>query len=214
MNAAPTLPALDDLVSQETFRALLEALSHPGKPVQLPPSAIDPTVPAALTVPLALADVEVRLCVATEAAQLDWGGALRGATGCVLGELEDAEMAIGLRPLTPEELRTLPRGRCDAPELGARLVLACAELRRLGGGSDSTDGAVVLTLAGPGVPGAVRLEVHGLPVEVFETLEGLNRDFPLGIDTFLVDHGGAVVGIPRSSRIVVEKGVSAWATQR
>ena len=214
MRQAPLLPVLPDRESQAAFRALLAALSRPGIPVTLPGDVVEPAVPPSISVALALVDVEVRVCVIDDVDDVDWAGALASVAGCMVGPLEEAQMTIALRAPTPDELRALSRGRADAPELGSRLLLACEQVGRLGGGEDPEQGAVVLTITGPGVDGAVRIGVGGLPVEVFETLEALNREFPMGIDTFMVASNGVVVGLPRSTRLVIERGASAWATPR
>jgi alpha-D-ribose 1-methylphosphonate 5-triphosphate synthase subunit PhnH len=45
--------------------------------------------------------------------------------------------------------------------------------------------------------------VEGAGRELFEALSGANSAFPIGIDTWLVDKEGRVVGLPRSTTIEV-----------
>lgn len=182
---------LDAHASQRTFRAMLDALARPGRTGRLhPPSG----VPAALVVALALADVDVTTHVLTGADELDWAEVLRAATGTRAVELEHADIVVALRPPTPDEIRSLRRGRPDAPELGARLSLAVESL-----GS----GDVLLTMRGPGVPVVRELEVGGVDAPVLEAIAAVNRRFPAGIDTFLVAADGVIAGIPRSTDLEV-----------
>lgn len=182
---------LDTHASQRTFRTLLDALSRPGTQGRLhPPSG----VPAALVPALALADVDVTVSVLSPGDGPDWGEVLRTATGARPVELEHADLVVALRRPTPDEVRSLRRGRTDAPELGARLSLA---VRELGAGD------VFLTLRGPGIPTVCELEVGGLEAPVFEALATANRRFPTGVDTFLVSDDCVVVGIPRSTTLEV-----------
>lgn len=182
---------LDTHASQRCFRSLLDALARPGRvgsldgPVGIPPAL----VPA-----LALADVDVTTHVLTRRGDdVDWQGVLTTATGAVAAELEQAELVVALRPPTPDEVRSLRRGRADAPELGARLSLSC---HRFGAG-------VALGFRGPGVADVEHLVVEGLEPEVFEAVAAANRRFPAGIDTFLVTDDLAVAGIPRSTELTV-----------
>lgn len=192
--AAPQLAAdarLDTFSSQRTFRSLLDALSRPGRLSRLhPPSGI----PAALLPALALVDVDVTACVLTTSESADLGAVLATATGARLVPMEQADVVVALRPPTPDEIRSLRRGRADAPELGARLSVACTKV---------TGGDVQLILRGPGVPDLRTLDVGGLEPAVFDALVGVNRQFPTGIDTFLVADDGTVAGIPRSTNLEV-----------
>lgn len=182
---------LDTHASQRTFRALLDALARPGRVGALELRA---PVPPALLPALALADVDVTTCLLTRRGEdTDWQAVLTTATGAVAAELEEADIVVALRAPTPDEVRSLRRGRADAPELGACLTLA---FRRLGAG-------LWLGLRGPGVPGAERLLVEGLEPEVFEALAAANRRFPAGVDAFVVAEDGAVAGLPRSTDLTV-----------
>lgn len=195
---------LDTFSSQRTFRALLDALARPGVPVALP--ALDPDLPPALVLPLALADVEISVAVLAAPESLDWAMGIVRATGCRVAELEHADLVVALRPPTPEEVRSLRRGSALAPEDGARVAVAVDAF--------PTEGAALLaSLEGPGIATTQSLGVDGLPVEVLETLVAVNARFPAGVDTYLFSIDGAVVGLPRTTRIRIERGSSTWATQ-
>jgi alpha-D-ribose 1-methylphosphonate 5-triphosphate synthase subunit PhnH len=196
-----TIAPLDHAGSQATFRVLLDALSRPGTVHALPTGLVDVDVPAAVLVPLALADLEVALAV-LEPAGPDWAGALRAATGARAVESERADLVLALRAPRPDEVRGLRRGTTDRPDLACRLVLACDHVGQ---------GGTVLELTGPGVDGSASLAVDGVPVETLEALVAVNRRFPVGVDTFLVDTAGQVAGLPRSTTVRITSGAGAWA---
>lgn len=181
---------LDVHASQRAFRALLDALARPGLPTLVDaPSG----VPAALVPALALADVDLTVCV-LGGGNPRWEEVVSIATGARAVELEQADLVVALRAPTPDEVRSVRRGRADAPEQSAWLALGCEAIGR---------GPVQIELRGPGVPDARAVAVAGVPAEVFDALVGINRSFPAGVDTFLVAADGTVVGIPRSSSIEV-----------
>lgn len=202
-----TLRPLDHTVSQATFRVLLDALARPGTVHHLPLGAVDVDVPAAVLVPLALADLEVDLTV-LEPAGPDWAGALGQATGARAVASESADLVLALRPPRPDEVRGLRRGTIDRPDLACRLVLACD---RIDTGAVTGGQTAVLDLTGPGVDGSAELSVSGVPVETLEALVAVNRKFPLGVDTFLVDTDGHVAGLPRSTAVRITSGAGTWA---
>ncbi|TQM04035.1 phosphonate C-P lyase system protein PhnH [Pseudonocardia kunmingensis] len=196
------LHPLDHVGSQRVFRVLLDALSRPGTIGALPTELLGAAdAPAALLVPLALADLEVTLGV-LEPAGAGWAGALAAATGARPAPAEEADLVLALRAPRPDEVRGLRRGTPDRPDRACRLVLSCAAL--------GPEGDVRCALTGPGVDGAAELGVGGLPVETVEALVAVNRAFPLGVDAFVVAADGRVAGLPRSTRVRVRAGAGSW----
>lgn len=200
---------LDHTASQRVFRVLLDALARPGTVRALPADVLDVDVPAALLVPLALADLEVSLATLAPA-EPDWAGALVAATGARPAPPERADMVLALRPPRPDEVRGLRRGTPDRPDLACRLMLACDRLD--GGDSGVGEHDVSCDLTGPGVDGTTVLGVSGLPVEALEALIAVNQRFPLGVDTFLVTTDGHVAGLPRSTRVRIRSGAGTWGS--
>ena len=181
--------ALDTFVSQRTFRVLLDALAHPGRLLELPEEAWAPGLPAALAVPLALADIGQRVAV-VGADVARWAEHLSGATSCALVEPADADEVVVLDHATPALVASLRRGTPLSPERGCRLVLACTSL--------GPGGPVRLGLRGPGVATSAELGVAGIDAGVFVALAEANLAFPTGVDCFLVARDGALAGLPRS----------------
>jgi alpha-D-ribose 1-methylphosphonate 5-triphosphate synthase subunit PhnH len=178
----PLVPVLDGDTSQRTFRAVLDALARPGRPTRLP--AAD--VPAALLPVLALADLDTPVCVLGDDA---WEGAITTATSAPAVPLGAARLVAALRPLAAGELATVRTGTAAAPEEAALVALAVPAL----------DGGPALTLTGPGVAGTRAVAPRGLPPDLVATRAA--TAFPAGADLLLVTPDGAVLGLPRSTRI-------------
>jgi alpha-D-ribose 1-methylphosphonate 5-triphosphate synthase subunit PhnH len=180
------LPALDADTAQRTFRAVLDALAQPGVPAALPrPDGL----PAALLPVLALADLDTPACVLGDTVDDAWGAALATATSAPVVPLGAARLVAALRPLATGELGAVRTGSAAAPEDAALVALAVPAL----------DGGRSLTLSGPGVPGTRTAAPRGLPADLVTARAA--TAFPAGADLLLVAPDGAVLGIPRSTRI-------------
>ncbi|MBF8192228.1 phosphonate C-P lyase system protein PhnH [Nonomuraea sp. K274] len=182
--------------AQADFRVLLDVLSRPGTLGAVGRG----DGPAAIAVAAGLADVEVPTSVLTGPGDEHWANALHLATSAPPAPLETARMVVALRPPSPAEIAGLTRGDALHPEHGTRLIAAVTTLEP----PDTPGAGVVLGLSGPGVPGARRIRVTGLPGAVFAALAEANAAFPAGVDTFLVAQDGTVAGLPRSTRIEIE----------
>jgi len=189
MTATVPVAGLDTFGSQATFRALLTSLSRPGSVVDLPVPGL-----GAAVVPLALADVETTVAVVgdPEVAEI-----VVRATGAAASPVEDAELVACCGRTAPTTMARLSRGSALAPELGTKVGIDCDRL--VAGGP----GQVRLTVSGPGVEGTRRLGVDGLEAGVLEAVAAANADPPVGIDVWLVDRHGHIVGLPRSCRLEV-----------
>jgi alpha-D-ribose 1-methylphosphonate 5-triphosphate synthase subunit PhnH len=61
-------------------------------------------------------------------------------------------------------------------------------------------------VAGPGVPGSRSFGVTGLDTAVLAAIGEANQGYPAGVDTWLVAGDGTVIGLPRSSTLVLNGG--------
>jgi alpha-D-ribose 1-methylphosphonate 5-triphosphate synthase subunit PhnH len=177
---------------QETFRAVLEAMSRPGK--VLPAGATlappEPIHPALGAVCLTLLDFETPLWtdLPAEGPALRWlrfhCGAPRSRTA--------AEAAFALISRV-ENLCPLGRfhpGEQERPERGATVMVQVE-------GLEAGEG---WTLAGPGIEDKARLRVKGLPSGFREERAGMEALFPLGLD-FVFAAGERLAALPRATRI-------------
>lgn len=182
---------LRPLAARHAFGLLLDTLARPGTIAHLDVPA---SVPAALLPAATLADVEVTLAVLDDGG---WAEAVYAATGSPPADLPDADIVLALRRITADEVASLRRGSAEAPERGARLVAAVDALH-------AGDGALRLSLTGPGVPGRRAVAVDGLDAAAVSALAAANAEFPAGVDVHLVAADGALVSIPRSASVRID----------
>lgn len=200
MSSSPALSrhlALSTHESQRCFRSLLEALANPGKIVRL--NGREAAAAGAAVIALALADIDTPVAIAGDE---KLAAEVSEATRAPLVPVAEARLVALMHP-GPELVGQCQTGSAEAPELGAKVGLACSRLAPAEEGAPVPAGAVELVLKGPGVPGARRLLVEGIGRDVFDAIAGANRDFPAGFDAWLVNPEGEVVGLPRSARIEV-----------
>jgi alpha-D-ribose 1-methylphosphonate 5-triphosphate synthase subunit PhnH len=172
------------LESQACFRAVLEAMSRPGRilPVVPPPELPPGLSPAAAAVLLTLVDAATPLRLAAGAEAESW---VRFHCGCPLVVdgaafvLDPAAALLELDPGTEEE-----------PERGATLILEVASLEASAG----------WRLTGPGIEAEHRLKVAGAPAGFVADWARNRARFPCGVDAILCA-GSRIAALPRTVRI-------------
>jgi alpha-D-ribose 1-methylphosphonate 5-triphosphate synthase subunit PhnH len=185
------------------FRAALEALSHPGRPVDVPHDAQVPSRghPASAALLLALLDPDCKLWLSPSLAGSDAAAWLRFHSGCVLvDEPADAQFAWIANGDEPPVFDSFDQGSDTYPDQSTTCVM---DVPALAEGED----VGAWTLSGPGIREHAKLEVYGLPHEVAQRLVAQraanHAAFPRGIDLFLATPR-QIVGLPRSTRIELE----------
>ncbi len=186
-------PAFADpmLGAQAAFRAVLEAMSRPGRVLQagagLRPPA--PLMPAAAAVLLALADADTPLWSDAGTQAEAW---LRFHCGAPLvttpGEA-DFVLAAG----APPALSALRPGTEEKPQQGVTLVLQVAALEPGRG----------WRLTGPGIAQEHRLAVQGAPAGFVAAWAANRARFPRGVDVVLCA-GDRLAALPRT--VAIEEG--------
>jgi alpha-D-ribose 1-methylphosphonate 5-triphosphate synthase subunit PhnH len=173
--------------SQATFRALLDAMAHPG--LAYPCAVLDapsPLHPATAAAVLTLADHETPLWIDPEAtACLHWLTFHTGAPQTPSPAEAQFVLALSL-----PDLATLSNGTDEEPEASATVIL---QVRSLSSGKR-------YCLSGPGLRAPEELSVEGLPAD-FAAIWARNRgQFPRGVDLILCC-GGQIAALPRSVSI-------------
>ncbi len=188
---------------QRTFRLLIEALARPGTlqslsdPMPDVPPGVDPYI---ASVAVTLLDHEVRFATSgPTAAPLTAYIARR--TGARPAPPEEAGFLFACGHDADSPLERLPVGSLEFPEHGATVVLTVERLFAQGG-----DGASTMAVEGPGIPTVARVHARGLAPAIIEAFIDMNREYPEGIDAFLVDPDGRLVGLPRTARIGWNRG--------
>ena len=175
MLPTPT-PTIDETQANQTFDALLLALSRPGKITQLPSSGEAVIVNALLD----------RECQAFTGDPLLMPMIMR--TGAKISEITDADHVFFGEHIGLEKLRQIACGSDLYPDDGSTVVLR----GKIGQGA-------MVELTGPGVAGKERVQINGLPKGFWDVRRNLIR-YPMGFELFILDET-SVIGIPRSTAI-------------
>lgn len=174
--------------SQRVYRALLRATASPGELVRLVRSA----TAAHELVLTTLLDREVSFCaIGGRAREVEERLVL--ATGARIAALSEADFLLVLGGGSGGRVLELKRGTLEEPAEGATAIYA---VERLGGREPLT-----LSLSGPGVPGERTVTVGGLERAEAEAIRESRSSYPLGVDVYLTDLAGIVVGLPRSTPV-------------
>lgn len=192
------VPGFDNPVtgSQAVFRRALQALSMPGRPVDVPAVAKLPERGhgAAALLLLALLDSDCTLWLSTSLRGSGAQAWLRFHTGCRC--VDDPAQARFLWLAGGDEwpsLSSLDAGSDEYPDQSATCVMEVSELQR----NANRPG---WTIEGPGIDGAMPLMATGLPQDFVEQWQANHTSFPRGVDVFLCT-ATQVLGLPRSTRL-------------
>jgi len=175
-------PVLD---AQASFRAILEAMSRPGR-IQRIEARITPPAPlcaAAAAALLSLADADTPLWLDAGEGVAEW---LRFHCGApITPDIGAARfvLACGAAP----SLDALDIGTDEDPQLGATLILQVAGLVAGEG----------WRLTGPGIQHEHRLRVLDAPADLLAAWARNHALFPRGVDVLLCA-GESIVALPRS----------------
>lgn len=188
--AGTLLPGFPDPVldAQSAFRAVLEAMSRPGRVQRLPrpPAPPAPVFPAAGAVLLALVDSATPVLTDAGPEAEAW---LRFHAGCPLAG-SPAEADFVLATGTPPPLAALRAGTDEDPQLSATLILQVQALEEGSG----------WRLTGPGIEREHRLRVAGAPPGFIAERTANAALFPRGVDVILCA-GDRVAALPRTTWI-------------
>ena len=176
--------------AQRTFRLVLDAMSHPGRVVEVASAVAPPGLaPAAAAVALALCDLETPIWLDAEtSAAASW---LRFHCGTpIVGAVGEARFAFIRRLETMPALDAFALGTDEYPDRSATLVIEVAAL-------SPADG---LVLAGPGIKDTARLRADGVGPRFWRERAGLTELFPRGIDLVLTC-GRLLAALPRTTEV-------------
>jgi len=169
-------PSLAETRDNAAFDVLLWTLSRPGLPRELP----EPGEGAIIT---ALLDRE---CLVYAADPLLMPEIMR--TGAELADIEKADHVFLGAMTSADPLADIAIGSDFYPDDGATVIVRAS----IGSGA-------AVRLTGPGVDGALTLQLSGLP-DGFWKARASRLRYPMGFDLFFVD-GARVVGVPRSTTV-------------
>jgi alpha-D-ribose 1-methylphosphonate 5-triphosphate synthase subunit PhnH len=180
--------------SQATFRAVMRAMSRPGR-IERAASAVDPPPPlctAAAAACLTLADFETPIWLAGSLRASPVADFLKLHCGApIVSASNVAAFAVVDLRADALALSDFAQGTPEYPDRGATVILLCDTI-------GDEDG---LSISGPGLRGQCRIGAAPLPAD-FVGQWRRNRDaFPLGVDLILAA-GASLCCLPRSARIL------------
>lgn len=185
--------------SQAVFRTALQALSHPGRLLDMPLNMALPRGghAAAAALLLGLLDADTSVYLSPGLAGSDAAAWLRFHTGCT--EITDRGQAqfiwVGQGDDLPL-LQDLRQGSDAYPDQSATCVIEVHNLHADEAG---------WRLQGPGILGERALRVQGLAADFPAQWSRNHAGFPCGVDVFLAT-ATQIVGLPRTTRITAEEG--------
>ena len=201
-----TSPVLE---SQRTFRAVLEALGHPGRIVTLQGNAQTPpgACLSAASILLTLLDSDCSLWVDPVICSPAVKAWLTFHTGCtIIPEPGGAQFAWISDLSELPAFSTFCSGSDRYPDSSATLLINVPAITdRAIAGEES----VGLRLQGPGIPSSRTVYLPGIDfahIARFVALRAANHEiFPCGLDVYLTTPR-TIVGLPRTTRVDIARG--------
>ncbi len=200
----------ETFITQKTFRALLQAMSHPGRVYQLEQKT---EVRSQITdkynlfsVLQTLLDHEVGFCVIGKEKEYLKSN-ISELTGCPVKDISDADFIIVSDGESNGEILKAKKGSLEYPDTGATVIYSIRSLSQIPPYPPLVKGGIrgdlKLTLKGPGINGEISLFLVGVSKKEFHYLKEINSEYPLGIDSVFIDSANRIMCIPRSTRIEV-----------
>ena len=182
--------------AQQAFRAALDALSRPGRPVEFGESSAGlPLGGAVAHLLLALTDVDTPVWWQAPAeSAAHW---LRFHTGAgVAVQPLDAAFAVVAEPAAMPALDAFATGTLASPEFSTTVLIEVPSL----------DDGPALQWHGPGIRDTHRVQVAGLPPGFWAQWQANHAAFPQGVDVIFTC-GRRAIGLPRTTRVARLEGI-------
>lgn len=176
--------------AQTAFRAVLDALSRPGRQVAVGQPVKGLALgPAMAHLLLALTDDDTAVWWQhSDRAAADW---LRFHTGASQAAApEDAAFAVLAGTAGMPPLAAFAAGSVEAPERSATLLLEVASL----------DTGPAVEWRGPGILGMQTVRIAGLPDDFWAQWHASHASFPQGVD-LVFTCSSVALGLPRTTRV-------------
>ena len=187
----------DDL--QVIYRALLNAMTHPGKGHSFDsdhPDKADHWL--LLQVASCLMDHEVTFALSNQW-QEGMGRDIAEITGSQMVDWPHADFVLidgGTSHGRAEEVKV---GTLAYPDRGATILYCIPSIAE-----PSNTHPNWIRLSGPGIEHPISPKVEGLEIDEYRLLRDINSAYPLGVDAFVIKGNDTIMGLPRSTRMEVE----------
>ncbi|MBD8026968.1 phosphonate C-P lyase system protein PhnH [Ureibacillus sp. Re31] len=187
---------MDEHRTQRTFRKILEAMTFPGKIVQLEqsPNELSPLYSQTVLVCQTLLDGEVTFAVIGEKKVSQ---SIQAYTGSHEAKVEEADFIIIPNTVDSNEiadLKVAKKGDLLNPQKSATLFFEVDNLM---------DG-IQLELMGPGIKDKTVIHAD-ISKGFLKIRDELNAEYPLGIDVLFIDRSGYGMALPRTTKVTEVK---------
>lgn len=179
---------------QKVFRELLNAMANPGtiKSIALQTAKFHETYAPLTALGCTLLDNEEKMYVEKNP---KLSSELHDLTLCKAGELEEADYIFLSSQMNygslEEIMKNVKKGTYADPQDSATLVILCDEI----------EGNAGMIIKGPGVNGKMTVNVQQYVKSIVSIRQGLQIEYPLGIDLVFVTPDGKMMCIPRLCKI-------------
>jgi len=181
--------------SNAVFRALLDAMSRPGRIYDLPvnvsaPDGLNATATATL---LAMADMDTTVWLSASSATKAAGDHLKFHCGCPIStDVKQADFAVARISDDLSFVNDLAVGNAEYPDQSATLILMVDEITN----------SPSMILSGPGIKDTHSLAVKNLPESIHRWRADNHHLFPCGVDVIFASPT-RIAALPRTTRIEV-----------
>lgn len=206
MNEILEMKANQVFLAQNAFRTIMDCMARPGKisylnnPGFSPPRGLTPYSALLL---LTLLDSETSFTVLPY--KEEWIRYIHLNTDALEAEVFSAEYILLNGSEDIPEMEAVNRGELLSPEKGVTLIYQVDAIDE----TPRSPGAGI-TLKGPGVKEPRSVYIKGMDASHWERIKHLNREYPLGVDLFVIARDGCMIGIPRSNHFAWEV-LDSWA---
>jgi len=128
------------------------------------------------------------------------GPAVSRRTGARAVEWDRADFVFVCGGTSLSRIGQARRGSLAYPDRGATVIYCLDESPRDDGSGLSCER---VRLTGPGVERPLHPQVEGVTMDEYRLLGDMNRDYPLGVDAFVIKENRYIMGLPRSTHIEV-----------
>ncbi|KKJ76742.1 hypothetical protein WH95_11450 [Kiloniella litopenaei] len=190
-----TLPGFHNPVFDATavFRAVLDAMSHPGTVIETPLTCESPNKlnSSAASILLAITDMDTAVWLSPETDCSDVADYLRFHTGCSLTKnTSNCDFAVIDGREYPDLVANLPIGTAEYPDRSATLIIAV----------DHFNAEQKAVLSGPGIKTTIDLSPSPLNSKFWGWMKESRHSFPCGVDIIFASPTH-ICALPRSSEM-------------
>ncbi len=180
--------------AQQDFRKIMNALSRPGRITNLDNRIDTPEILNKASALIGLSLMNNDVCFYTDRKDSDIEAFFRLNVSSLPAPVAKADFVFLQGRCFDEALTGVKVGEPTYPEQSAFIIIDVEVLD-----DEPLGNSLLIELKGPGVKTTSKVFTRGVEAKYLETIKELNVEYPLGVDVFLSDREGNVIGIPRTN---------------